>query len=163
MYSFLENRKHLFNFNSWNMKYFKIIIIACVSTLAFIACSNGDDKKEDIIVDGKTFQQSATLPASKADTTIILSDLKAAINSVKGGNEWLTVVKESYTSGSPKVRLTAKDNKEEKSRDCKVTITAESGDKVVLTVEQNGAEPKKTGIDDSHDIPTNQPAYSREI
>lgn len=144
------------------MKYFKIIIIACVSILAFIACS-GDEKREDVIVDGKTFQQSATLPASKADTTIILSDLKAAINSVKGGNEWLTVVKESYTSGSPKVRLTAKDNKEEKPRDCKVTITAESGDKVVLTVEQNGAEPKKTGIDDSHDIPTNQPAYSREI
>jgi hypothetical protein len=41
-----------------------------------------------------------------------------------------------------------------------VTITAVSGDKVILSVTQLGAE--KTGIDDYHDVPTDKPAYSRQ-
>ena len=100
-----------------------------------------------------------------ADKTVTLTNLKTAIKDIEYNADWLTVIKQTYTSGSPSLRLTAtanvKDGESTNSRSCTVTITANSGDKVLLNVTQQGAE-RKTGIDNPHDTPTDQPAYSRE-
>jgi len=116
---------------------------------------------------GQTFQQSVTLPAENAsNVSVTLNNLNSAIKDIEYDAEWLTVIKQTYTSGSPSPRLTATDNvkngETKSSRSCTVTVTANSGDKVLLGVTQEGAE-RKTGIDDSHDMPTDQPAYSRQL
>lgn len=137
------------------------LLLAFVAMMTLTACHH---KKEP---EGQTFQQSVTLPSEKADTTVTLEKLTSAIKNDGLGydSDWLTVIKQTYTSGSPSLRLTATDNvKDDESTDarkCMVTVTATNGDKMLLTVTQDGAG-RKTGIDDSHDMPTDQPAYSRQ-
>lgn len=145
------------------------LLFVLVAMIALAAC---DDKKESsslnpVEQEGKTYQQSVTLPAQDANKTVALNNLNAAIREMEGAADWLTVMKQSYTSGVPSVRLTAFDNTNGNTataeRTCLVTITATSGDRVLLTVTQEGYIPEtnKTGIDDSHDVVTDQPAYSR--
>ena len=144
------------------------VLLAFMLVLVLVACG-GDDKKEPsplnpVEPEGKTYQQSEMLPAEDVDKTVTLTNLNTAIKDIEYNADWLTVIKQSYTSGSPSLRLTASDNVKDgettSSRSCIVTVTANSSDKVLLTVTQEGAE-RKTGIDDSHNIPTDQPAYSR--
>ena len=144
------------------------LLLAFVAIMTLTACPG--EKKEPsplnpVNPEGKTYQQAETLSAENADKTVTLTNLKTAIKDIEYNADWLTVIKQSYTSGSPSLRLTAtanvKDGESTNSRSCTVTITANSGDKVLLNVTQQGAE-RKTGIDNPHDTPTDQPAYSRE-
>ena len=146
------------------------LLLAVVAMMTLTACP--DDKKEPspvnpVETEGRTYQQTVTLSSEKADTTVTLDNLKSAIkdDGLEYDADWLTVIKQGYTSGSPSLRLIATDNVKDdestNSRNCTVTVTATSGDKVLLSVTQEGEE-RKTGIDDSHDIPTDQPAYSRK-
>ena len=146
------------------------LMLAFIAMMMLTACG-GDDKKEpsplnpvDPEPTGQTYQQTEMLPAEKADMTVTLTNLKTAIKDIEYNADWLTVIKQPYTSGSPTLRLTATDNVKDgastDTRSCMVTVTAASGDKVQLSVTQQGAE-RRTGIEDSHDTPTDQPAYSR--
>lgn len=138
-----------------------------LTILLFTACGGGDDNNgsSSTTPEGKTYQQSVTLSATGANKEVSLYNLKAAIEKIEGGATWLSVLKQDYTSGSPALRLIAtenvKDGEMTSARSCNVTITDVNGDKVILSVIQEGAE-SKTGIDDSHDVTTDQPAYSRE-
>ena len=137
---------------------------AAMMTLA--ACGPDDEKKEDsplnpVTPTGQTYQQSVTLDAHGSQQTVTLTNLKSKIDDVANSADWLTVLISTYSSGSPSLVVSAKENTDTKTRSCTVTVTAKSGDTVLLTVEQEAAEEQKTGIDDSHDIPTDQPAYSR--
>ena len=82
---------------------------------------------------------------------------------VVNSTDWLTVLISPYSTGSPSLVVSAKENTDTKTRTSTVTVTATSGDKVLLTVTQEAAEEQKTGIDDSHDITTGKPAYSRIV
>jgi len=150
-----------------SMKNFKIIVFALFIVLALTACDGDDDNKgggtslDPITPEGKTYRQSVTLDAQGSEQTVTLSDLKSKIDNVENGNtDWLTVLQNTYTSGSPSIVVRATERTETTERSGNVTITAVSGDKVILNVTQQGAE--KTGIDDSHDVPTDKPAYSRQ-
>lgn len=149
------------------MKNFKIFLLALFSVLALLACGGDDDKGggtplDPITPEGKTYRQSVTLDAQGAEQTVTLSDLKSKIDDVENSNtDWLTVLQSTYTSGSPRIIVRATERTETTVRSGIVTIIAVSGDKVILTVTQQGAEEQKTGIDDSHDVPTDKPAYSR--
>lgn len=139
-------------------------ILASMAVLLLTACGGGSSDDDESTIDGHSYQQSETLPATDADEIIIISSLTTEINKVTGGAKWLTVLIEDYTSGSPSLRLIATDNvsdgKTTQVRSCSLTISSLSGDKTILSVTQEGIE-MKTGIDDSHDIETDQPAYSR--
>lgn len=146
-------------------KYFKIFLMVLVVVLTTTGCG-GNDKKEEspvnpVTPEGQTYQQSVTLDAQGTQQTVMLNDLKSKIDDVKNTNTWLTVLIGTYSSGSPNIVLSAEENTNTQTRSCNVTITSTSGDKVILTVTQQEAEEQKTGIDDSHDIPTDKPAYSR--
>ena len=147
------------------------LLLASIAMLILAACG-GDDPKEpsplnpvDPEPTGQTYQQAETLPAEDADKTVTLTNMTTAVKDLEYDADWLTVARQSYTSGSPTLRLTATDNVKDGEttnvRSCTVTVTATNGDKVLLSVTQQGAE-RKTGIDDSHDVPTDQPAYSRK-
>lgn len=147
-------------------KYFKIFLMVLVVVLTTTGCG-GNDKKEEspvnpVTPEGQTYQQSVTLDAQGTQQTVMLNDLKSKIDDVKNTNTWLTVLIGTYSSGSPNIVLSAEENTNTQTRSCNVTITSTSGDKVILTVTQQEAEEQKTGIDDSHDIPTDNPAYSRQ-
>lgn len=154
------------------MKNKVLYIMTSLTILLFAACGGGGDDNNGSsstpvgpsTPEGKTYQQSVMLPAIGVDKEVSLNDLKTAIQKMEGDATWLSVSQQNYTSGSPAVRLIATDNVKDgettNTRSCNVTITAVNGDIVVLSVIQEGAE-SKTGIDDSHDVTTDQPAYSR--
>ncbi len=147
-------------------KHFKIFLFVVVVVLSITGCG-GDDKKEEspinpVTPEGQIYQQSVTLDTQGTQQTVTLNDLKSKIDDVKNTNTWLTVLIGTYTSGSPNIVLSAEENTNTQTRSGNVTITSVSGDKVILTVTQQEAEEQKTAIDDSHDVPTDKPAYSRQ-
>ena len=108
----------------------------------------------------QTYQQTATFGSWEVGSqSVQLNNLTTAISTIENSATWLTVEKESYTGGSPSVKLTATANDDTKERSTTVTIIAENGDKVVLTVTQAG---RTYGIDDPHNTESDQPAYSRQ-
>lgn len=145
-------------------EHFKIFLLAVAVILTMAGCG-GSDKKDNSpvnpVTEGQTFQQSVTLDAQGTQQTVMLTSLKSKIDDVKNTTTWLTVLIGTYTSGSPNIVLSAEENTNTQTRNGNVTITSISGDKVILTVTQQKAEEQKAGIDDSHDIPTDKPAYSR--
>ena len=138
------------------------ILSVVVTIMSVIAC--GDDNNSTTITEGKKYQQDVVLPAKNADIILIITDLNTAIKDIEYYADWLTVIKQTYISGSPTILLKATDNVKDgastDARSCKVTITAGNEDCVFLSVKQEGVE-ISYGIDDSHDIPTDQPAHSR--
>lgn len=143
---------------------FSLLFVA-VAMMVLAACG-GDDKKEEsplnpVTPTGQTYKQSVTLDVLGTQQTVTLTDLKSKIDDVANSADWLTVLISTYSSGSPSLVVSAKENTDTKTRSCTVNVTAKSGDTVLLTVTQEAAEEQKTGIDDSHDIPTDKPAYSR--
>lgn len=148
-----------------SMKNIKLYILTCLTVFTLMACGGSDNSDESVVdpptPEGRFYQQSVTLPSENADTTITLNNLSTSISSINGGADWLTALKQSYSSGAPSVRLKATDNESESERKCSLTITAQNGDQVVLAVIQQGVGQLPTGIDDSHNVITDQPAYSR--
>ena len=145
-------------------EHFKIFLLAVAVILTMASCG-GSDKKENSpvnpVAEGKTYQQSVTINSQGTQQTVTLTNLRNKIDDVKNTNTWLTVLIGTYTSGSPNIVLSAEENTNNQTRNGNVTITSVSGDKVILTVTQQKEEEQNTGIDDSHDIPTDKPAYSR--
>ena len=138
-----------------------------VAASAILACGNdsGDNNErpiDPITPEGKTFRQAVTLPAVKADTIVVLTDLSTAISSVEGHDGWLKSEVIPYTTGSPSLRLTAADNEGDNPRSCVLTVTSASTDKVLLSVTQKNEE-LDTGIDDLHGVVTDQPAASNSM
>lgn len=144
-------------------------LLMTLAVMCVLSACGGDDNDEPsplnpVESEGRSYQQAETLPAEDADKTVTLTNLTTAVKDFEYYSDWLTVSRQSYSSGSPTLHLTATDNVKDgettSARSCTVTVTATSGDKVLLVVTQEGVE-RKTGIDDSHDMPTDQPAYSR--
>lgn len=109
----------------------------------------------------QTYTQSVTVPATSGEQVVTLSNLKSSVSSVGNAPSWIVISPQYYTSGAPTLKLEYQENTATTSRDCKVTVLASSGDKVVLTITQQASE-VKSGIDDIHNDPTDQPAFSPE-
>ena len=111
--------------------------------------------------DAITYKQSVTLPPTDAVAEVELKDLKYEIKYISGNASWLTVQK-AFKDGTAWVTLKATDNEKKEDRSCTVVITGQSNDEVRLSVIQTKkAGPDNDGINDSHDMQTDQPAYSR--
>jgi len=109
----------------------------------------------------QTYQQTASFDSWEAGSQIVkLTSLSSGVKEIEkeNGTDWLAVEQESYSSGTPSVKLKAAANNDTQQRTAIATITAENGDKVILTVTQTG---RTYGIDDPHDTESDQPAYSR--
>ena len=128
-----------------------LTIVTIFVTIA--ACGNNDETGE--------YRQSVILPATQTYKTIELISLDAEISRIEGGADWLTVRTNSYQSGNPSIILAVTDNMSEVTRICVLILYTTKGDKLLLTVSQEGADPINDSIEDSHDIVTDQPAYSR--
>ena len=142
------------NIRVFNNKCIRVMLLAVTAMLCLASCGDDDE----------TYTQSVTLSAKGEQQTVTLTNLSARITSVANSNSWLKATADFYNSGSPSLTLSATENTEKSERNGVVTITAESGDKVVLTVTQQAAseeEQEGTGIDDTHNSQSDQPAYGR--
>ncbi len=141
------------------MKNIKKYTIACIAFILLAACSDHND-------DEHIYKQEVTLPSTVSEQLVRINSLSASIDTVKCTVSWLIVEPQPYySSGSPEVKVRSTVNTNLEERSCDVTITATSGDIVVLTVIQQGTNNEnneETGIDDSHGVPTDKPAYSRQ-
>ena len=156
------------------MKQIKAIILLMISLVLFTACPPDPEPEQE----SKTFQRSLQVSAEKGQQTYTATDLKAGISNVQNTSSWLMVTPMAYGSGSPTVQLTYEANTGGE-RQAVVTLTDVNGNKVFLTVTQvkKGDIPVNTdpdtdpntdpntdpdyGVDDTHDVVTDQPASSR--
>ena len=158
------------------MKTIKLLSIIFAACCVLWSCGGGDD--DSSIPEptpqptphpqpsgGKFLTMSYNMPATASQETIALTGLSSSITTMTGQQQspWLTVSKEPYTSGVPKVTLTTVDNPDNKARTAYVVFVA-ARDTLALTVKQaasSGTPSGGTDVDNLHDSTTDQPAYSR--
>ena len=153
----------------------KICIYLLSLTAIFILAACGGDDGGSSTGDGgnsggssgggnapQTYTQSVTVPATSGEQVVTLSNLKSSISSVGNAPSWIVISPQYYSSGAPTLKLEYQENTLTTARDCSVTVLASSGDKVVLTITQQASE-TKSGIDDVHNDPSDQPAYSPKL
>ena len=110
------------------------------------------------VVQNEISMMDVNLDASASSKTIELSSLKTSISTISSSESWLTASKQSYSSGSPKIQITATANTSTISRECKVTVIASDDNEVVITVVQNGHPQPQT-----NDEVSDKDALSREL
>lgn len=138
------------------MKNIRQYIFAGIAILMLTACPSDPESET------QSYTQDIMLPSTASEMLVTLSQLKTSIATVENSASWLSVEPQAYySSGSPKVKLCSTANTAKMERKCNVTITASSGDKVVLSVTQQGVS-EGTGIDDLHSSQTDKPAYRRQ-
>ena len=159
------------------MKNLKILLLAFMAIFTLTMC--GGDDKNDV-----TPEEKPTLPVTTTRTvqigwergqqTYTLSDLKSDISNIENTSSWIRVNPLSYGSGSPNVQLDYEENDGDE-RSCVITFTDTNNNKVLLTVTQvkkgdvpvnpdpntNPNTDPDYGVDDTHDVVTDQPANSR--
>lgn len=137
-----------------------IAVLCCLS-----ACGGGDGDDDNGGGGGSTSNMSTTMVAEAASVLVTVDALDCPITSAVAQDSWLTVEVMPYTSGAPMVKLTATSNPNTQERKTKVVIKGTSQDMVRLTVTQKGKtapsdDEEGTGIEDTHDSVTDQPAYA---
>ena len=142
------------------MKKIKILASLCFATIVLAACGGGDgggssSDPTNIDPTGKTYTAELELPAETSAQTVTLDKLSSTIASIQCSESWLTVEKEAYTSGSPKVKMRWTENTSDSERKCNVTLTTTTSDKLIISVTQKA---KAVDTDGSHDTVTDQPA-----
>lgn len=108
----------------------------------------------------QVLNQEATFPYTVSDKDIVLNGFNGTISSITGTTDWCKVEQKASAS-TLTVVFHVDENVTLSERKCVIAVTTSSGDKLTLKVTQQ-AHPAETntGVDDSHDNPTDQPAYS---
>ena len=102
------------------IKYLSIAFFACMTMLA---CGNVDDPDDPYTptptpnpptptTQGKFMSMDHDIPAAASEEILTLTGLSSSISEMAGQDyfsSWLTITKEAYTSGAPKIKLIAKD------------------------------------------------------
>ena len=153
------------------IKYLSIAFFACMTMLA---CGNVDDPDDPYTptptpnpptptTQGKFMSMDHDIPAAASEEILTLTGLSSSISEMAGQDyfsSWLTITKEAYTSGAPKIKLIAKENLTTTTRLGYVVFVA-AKDTLALTIKQ-AVYKSGTDVNNPNDTPTDQPAYSRE-
>lgn len=145
------------------MKIIRLYFSFGIALLMLTACTNEPEvnpqrNQELLHQEAQTYTQNVALPPNATEQVVTLTQLQTSISMVENTVSWLTVESQAYISGSPQVKLRSINNPAKEERKCSVSITATSGDKVILSVTQQGGY-EGTGIDDLHESQTDRPAY----
>lgn len=149
------------------------LTLAFAASFAMLACGGSDDPDDPIIpepqpptptVQGKFLTMTKELTAQAGEENMALTGLTSAITTMAGQNataSWLTVIKEEYTGGTPRVTLQVTENLQTAERQAYIVFVA-SRDTLALTVKQ-GVYSGGTDVNNPNDTPTDQPAYVRQL
>ena len=141
------------------VKTMKLYMNFSVLVLLLVSC--GGDGGSEAPYTPKTFSQEIKISSNAAEQVLTLDKLDAAIESISGTTDWFRAVKDDYWSGSPIVKISVLENLTLADRKCIVKITTTKQDVLVINVTQEAhAAETNTGVDDSHDNVSNQPAYA---
>lgn len=152
------------------MQKLKYLSFMLMGLLLLCSCPGPDPDPTTDITDPQTFSQTVNVSAEKSTQTVTLSNLKLAISNISQSDDWCKATIQSYTSGSPSIKLEIAENTTGNARHSNIVITDTYGNKVLLAVNQvkKGDTPNpnpdtnKNGIEDSHDVVTDQPAYAKQ-
>ena len=137
---------------------------SCVVT---VTATDGNIVKINITQNGKaavtpsTYNMDVAFEASGGSKTMELTDIKTAISTATSSGTWVTWAKQSYTSGSPKIKISASANTSTASRSCTVTVVATNDDIVKINITQKGKVP--SGNPETNDEVSDQQPYSMDI
>lgn len=134
------------------MREFKQHLFEIIVLIMLTACDG------DTVSEIQTYNQSIVLPPEATEQVVILDNINSSITTIENSVTWLKVGIENYTSGPTSIKVTTINNIERTERKCYVIITVSSGNKVILSITQQGLK-EEIGIDDSHDRQTDKPAY----
>lgn len=149
------------------MKTIKFLSITFTVCLALLACGGDDDDPYNPTPQppkpetpkGKHLTQTCDMPADASETIVSLNGLSSEVTRKSGSASWLATELETYTSGTPKVKVTCSQNLNVESRQQDVTFIA-TNDTLVLTVRQAAYNGGGTDVNNPSDTPTDQPAYA---
>lgn len=154
-----------------NMKTTKFLSIAFTLCLALLSCGGGgsNDPTPDptpqpptpVTPKGKFLTKTCDMTADASETIVTLTGLNSEVTSKSGSAAWLTTSLETYTTGTPKVKVACTQNLATEARQQDVTFIA-TNDTLVLTVRQGTYTGGGTDVNDPNDTPTDQPAYGRQ-
>ena len=154
-----------------NMNWTRMLSLLFVASMALLSCGGSDDSDDTIpptpnpptpTTKGKFLTMRHELPAKASEEILALTGLSSSISQMAGEDHtasWLTVTKEAYTSGAPKVKLKATENLQTTKRSAYVVFIAAS-DTLALYIDQ-AVYQSGTDVNNPTDTPTDQPAYSR--
>lgn len=162
----IKKAKKILGIKRMLMYMCSLVLLCCLA-----ACGGGGgDDDDDGGGGGGTSNMSTTMAAEGASILVTVEALDCPITSAVAQDNWLTVEVMPYTSGAPMVKLTAGSNPNTGERKTRVIITGTSQETVKLTVTQKGKqtpptddgdeEEEGTGIEDTHNSVTDQPAYA---
>ena len=154
-----------------NMNWTKILSLIFVAGMTLMSCGGSDDPDDPINptpnppkpnTQGKFLTMKHELPAKASEEILTLNGLSSIISEMAGADyssSWLTVTKEAYTSGAPKVKLKATENMQTTKRSAYIVFVA-ARDTLALTINQ-AVYQSGTDVNNPNDTSTDQPAYSR--
>lgn len=126
-------------------------VISSIIVLVVLLSCNAKVEETDVI----EATQEIRLEASALTVQISIYELDKAITEIQNTADWLTVVQDLYSSGTPQVKVSCTENNEPSERVAIVVVKTKAGDKVTLTVIQKA----KTEIEDIHNTPSDQPPF----
>ena len=121
-----------------------------LSLLVMMVTSSCDNNGETEIIEA---EQELQMDASASTVQLSVYSLDRAITEITSVSYWVTVVQDTYVSGTPQVLVSCLENNKPNKRVAVVILKTQRGDKVILTVTQN----VKTDIGDTHDTASDQP------
>ena len=106
-------------------------VIAVAGAMSLSSCSD-DDENNNVSPSAQEFAYKAFAIGSEGSQQIVLDKLTGSIKSIESSAAWLTATDGGLSaSGSPIILI---ENKDGQSGEATVTVTAENGDKAVVTV-----------------------------
>ena len=142
---------HLIKQMRMKNRYLGYVVSSIIVLVVLLSCNAklGEGDKIDAT-------QEIRLESGALTVQISISKLDKAIAEIQNTADWLTVVQDLYSSGTPRVKVSCTENNEPSERVAIVVIKTKAGDTVTLTVIQQA----KTEIEDIHDTQSDQPAYA---
>jgi hypothetical protein len=137
------------------MKTLRYMTALC-AVLLLAACGGGDG---EAAYEPKTGSSELTVESAGLDKTENISIFSDEVANITGATTWCRVTKASQ--GPTYIRIVVDENLTLSERKANVTVTSKLGDRLLINITQKAhAAETNTGVDDSHDNVSNQPAYA---
>lgn len=135
------------------MKTIRFYTALTLAALLLAACGGGGDSAEPVAPKTYTLDPVTLTAASGTRTVSMPAAMTSPIASAQSSATWLTVEPQSGA-----VKLSWTENTTYSQRNCNVTVTSTTGDKVFINVSQEGRPTDESSS--THDNTTDQPAYA---
>lgn len=143
------------------MKHLMLYILGFVGCVMLTACGGGDSP-ESVGSTEPNYQQGSetfSIPEEGCETTYTISLFNSQITTVTSTPDWLTITILPYTSGSPSIHISAKENPLNQERGCSVFMK-DGGNTLTLTVTQAASTVVVSDVEIKNEVSVN-PAYSK--